>query len=99
MPRVLPSDVVAVADRMFQGAVQNPYAFPNIGPDSIPSLAALARLVNQVPSELVTLDPTGYAGLVASVAYLEALGDAFQSSHTPIALHLRDYDRNHVFLL
>jgi hypothetical protein len=98
MPRVLPSDVVKMADRMFSGMVGAPNTFQQIGPDEIPRLAALAALVDAVPTELLILNPSDYAGLVAAVGYLRALGEAFQR-HTSISLHLSGYDKNPVALI
>jgi hypothetical protein len=47
------------------------------------------------------LEPAQYAALIASVACIKAMGDVFQSSRAPssLALRLRGYDENPVFLL
>ena len=79
MPRVVPSDVVKAADAMFSNMVQNPRVFPQVEAPVVPNLAALAQLVEAVPEELLVLEPSNYAALVANVAYLRALGEAFQA--------------------
>ena len=79
MPRVVPSDVVKAADRMFPGMVQAATTFTAVGPDTVPRLMALAHLVDAVAPELVTLEPERYAALVANVAYIRAMGGAFQA--------------------
>ena len=80
MPRVVPSDVVKAAERMFPDMVRNPRAFPGVEAHAVPSFAGFASLVDAVPAELLVLDPTSYTGVVASVAYLRALADVFQAS-------------------
>jgi hypothetical protein len=62
------------------------------------NLAGLAQLVEAVPDELLVLDPTDYAALVADVAYLRALGEAFQA-RAVIYLNLTGHDRNPVALI
>src|SRR5438128_3343456 len=84
---------------MFPFYVQNPKSFQSVEAHSVPSLKAFARLADAVPAELLILDPTSYAGVVASVAYLQALADAFQSSMTAIPLNLSGYDRNPIALI
>jgi hypothetical protein len=69
MPRVVPSDVVAAAERMFPDMIAAPNAFPGVAPDQVPRLAALANLADAVAPELVRLGPEAYARLVASLAY------------------------------
>ena len=98
MPRVVPSDVVKVADRMFPEMVQSSM-FPSVGPDHVPRLVALARLVDAVPEELLTLEPSRYAGLVASAAYLRALADYFIANRAPLSLNLQGYDPNPVAII
>src|SRR5262249_549509 len=101
MPRVVPSDVVQVADQMFPEMIRNPRSFPNVGADTVPSLAALASLVEPVPAELVTVQTHQYAGLVASIAFLEAMGAVFQSKGVPggVPLQIRGFPENPVALI
>lgn len=54
----------------------------------IPSIVALARLVQAVPDELIVLDPERYAALVASIGALDGFPEAFQGGRLP-AFHLR----------
>jgi hypothetical protein len=96
MPRVVPSDVVKAADRMFPGMVQAATTFTAIGPDTVPRLMALADLVDAVAPELVTLEPERYAALVANVAYIRAIGGAFQAGHRVISLNLEGFEYNPV---
>lgn len=99
MPRVVPSDVVRAIDRMFPEMGQKPKAFPNVGYDTLPSLAALVQLIESVPEELIVLEPGRYAELIASVSCLGALADVFQASRSPHALHLRGFDQNPIALI
>ncbi len=99
MPRVVPSDVVKAAERIFPQFVKSPTSFPAVEAHAVPSLAALARLADAVPSELLILDATSYASLLASTAYLQALGNVFQANRAPVALILSGYDRNPVALI
>jgi hypothetical protein len=72
-----------------------------MGFDQLPWLAALVKLVDAVPQDLIVLEPAQYAALIASVACIKAMGDVFQSSRAPstLALRLRGYDENPVFLV
>jgi len=96
MPRVVPSDVVAAIDRMFEKMVEKPKTFPPIGFDQVPQVIAIAQLVEAVPDELLTLDPGEYAQLIAATAFLRALPDAFQAarSHAVMPLKLSGSDEN-----
>ena len=97
MPRVLPSDVVKLADRMFSAA---PTQFPTVEGQDTPRYVALARLAEAVPTELLTLEPSEYAGLLASVSYLTALGGgAAFHMRSSVSLHLSGYDKNPVALI
>jgi hypothetical protein len=51
----------------------NAAAFPQMAHDQLPWLAALAELVDAVPQELIVLEPTQYAALIASVACIKAM--------------------------
>src|SRR2546426_1673887 len=99
MPRVVPSDVVKAADRMFPDMVKSPTAFPGIGPDAVPRLVALADLVGAVAPELVTLGSEQYAALLACMAYMRALADAFQAGHRVINFNLEGYAHNPVAII
>src|SRR6266849_791892 len=101
MPRVVPSDVVKAADQMFPEMATSPFAFPNISPNQLPSLAALASLAGSVPDELIVLEPGQYAGLLASIACLRATRDVFSSGRVAPAtpLRLRGFKENPVALI
>jgi hypothetical protein len=101
MPRVLPSDVVRAADQMFNEMATNPNAFPHVTAAEVPSLVALVKLVESVPNELIVVEPRQYAGLMASIAYLQAMSDVFQSKGVPSALppRVRGFKENPVALI
>jgi hypothetical protein len=99
MPRVLPSDVVSAIDRMFPEMAQRPDAFPRVGFDYLPWLAAVVHLVQSVPNELIVLEPREYAELTASVAGLRAMADVFQASREAIQIRLRGFDQNPIAMI
>jgi hypothetical protein len=102
MPRVVPSDVVKAIDRMFPGVKDRPTDIPNMSPEWVPSLTALADLAEAVPDELLyVLDPTQYADLRAGVAFLRGAAGVFHSPRTPAAIPLRlhGYDRHPVAIV
>src|SRR5262245_18545005 len=99
MPRVLPSDVIAAADRMFPDMATNPSAFPQVDAGRGPTLTALAALVDAVPLNLIRLDPARYAGLVAAVAFLRAVPTVFQATRQPLQLRITGYDENVIALI
>jgi hypothetical protein len=61
MPRVVPSDVVRMIDRLFPDMASNPRAFPQVGLDARPPISALVRLIEAVPESLLVLTPERYA--------------------------------------
>jgi hypothetical protein len=75
MPRVVPSDVVKAAERMFPEMSAKPDAFPYLDSQGTVTAAALARLVESVPAELLVLPPDKFSTLLAGTAALNA--------HTP----------------
>lgn len=81
--------------------VRDPNAFPNVGSDTLPSLAALVKLVESVPDEVLVLEPRRYAELTASVAYLRGIADVFQASRAPtaLALRLQGFNQNPIALI
>jgi len=101
MPRVVPSDVVRAIDRMFPTMVREPKAFPNVASGDLPLLAALVGLVESVSDEVIILEPSRFAELTASVSFLRAIADAFQSSRVPTALPLllHGFDQNPIALI
>jgi hypothetical protein len=101
VPRVVPSDVVRAVDRMFPDVEKRPTDFPNMTPEWVPSLMALADLVAAIPNELLVLDPGQYAELTASVAFLRGAAQVFQAPRVPTAipLRLRGFERHPVAMI
>jgi hypothetical protein len=104
MPRVVPSQVVTVIDRIFRGAAQ-----PNreklrweLDVSQSESLAVIVELVEQIPSELITLEGDEYAAFAASLRALKHALDLWPTAparrvsstpgfpKTPTILLLRD---------
>jgi hypothetical protein len=74
MPRVVPSQVVALIDRLFPfaaGPDPQPEVTLNIG--HLTKLVAIVSLVDQVPEELKVLDADEYTLFVSSVAVIRAV--------------------------
>src|SRR5438094_314735 len=67
MPRVVPSDVVKAADRMFPEMAKDPKALPGMDVSHVSNLVALARLVEAMPDQLIVLDPPHYAAPLATL--------------------------------
>src|SRR5439155_10909277 len=86
---------------MFPELATSPFAFQNIGPDQLPSLAALARLVESVPYELIVIEPGQYAGLIASITYLRATTEVFSSGRiAPVTLlRMKGFKENPIALI
>lgn len=101
MPRVVPSDVVSAAERLFPEMARDPNKFPELDSSQVPSILALATLVRAVPDHLIVLDPQHYAALVASTAALEAMPAAFQGHRGlgTLQLRLRGWDENPVWII
>jgi len=101
MPRVVPSDVVKAAQRTFPEMAAKPDAFPYLDAQSVPTAAALARLVESIPNELLVLPPDKFSNLLAGTAALGAIGVAFQSTRAPDALQLRvrGFEQNPIWLI
>jgi len=74
MPRVVPSQVKELIDKLFPSA-QNATPEKNFGisrQDSVP-VAAILRMVEQLPPESLTVGPMQFAEFQASVAALQTL--------------------------
>jgi hypothetical protein len=66
MPRVVPSVVVRLVDRVYQGTIGVPeHEFGEFNSSYAGSLAGLVDLVDQIPLELMTLNADDSAALVA----------------------------------
>jgi len=91
MPRVVPSQVVDVIDQLFPAAKnqkdtqQNRFSLSRSNQNE---LAAIIELVEQIPSELITLDQKDYTGLQLAITAIRNTIPTWQ---------LRDYglDRIH----
>ncbi len=101
MPRVVPSSVVRMIEAMFPQVVGAPTSFPGFDTQSLPSLSALVKLVEAIPGELIVLPPAEYAELTASVAGLQAVTEAFQSSKAPLThnLGMAGFTRNPIAVI
>lgn len=73
MPRVVPSQVVELIDSMFPWAAheRQEYLPQTLGIRDAAKLAALVSIVEEVPSNLITLDAAHYTNLVCSVAAIK----------------------------
>ena len=72
MPKVVPSQVVGVIDRMFPRVEERPFVL-NHGHSS--DLTALIDLIDAIPPELLALEPDRYVEFIASCS---AIRDALQ---------------------
>jgi hypothetical protein len=68
LPKVVPSQVVALIDRAFPGAKTTPN-FP-VHSASAGTLSALVTLTNEIPEELITISGQDYSDLMHSLAGL-----------------------------
>lgn len=66
MPRIVPSQVVDLIERIFPQSL----AAGTLGKGNAGQLSAIVDLVNGIPDELLTMDSNSYAGLVCSVAQI-----------------------------
>lgn len=73
MPRVVPSQVVALIDQIFPTAVTTP-RFP-VYSGNAATLAAIVSLADEIPEELITLSGDDYSDLVHSMESLAHVVD------------------------
>ena len=74
MPRVVPSQVVQLIDKLFPDAKETtPEKNFSISRDDSVAVAAILRLVEQLPTESLTVGPTQFAEFQAGVAALQTL--------------------------
>jgi hypothetical protein len=66
MPRVVPSQVMNLIERIFPQGMER----HNLGRGNAGQLSALANLADEIPDELLTMDTDSYAGFVCSVAHI-----------------------------
>src|SRR5262245_46426960 len=98
MPRVVPSDVVKAADRMFGDMVKATTSAPGLAASAVHGLVALAYLVDAVAPERLTLESEQYVAMTANVAYIRALAGAFISRNV-IPFKLQGYEQNPVAVI
>jgi hypothetical protein len=73
MPRVVPSQVVDLIDKLFPTArAEQPGNPMRLNFDNLAAVTPLVRLLEQIPSELLVMDATQYAEYVSSVAALNS---------------------------
>jgi hypothetical protein len=87
MPRVVPSQVREFIDNLPSYQAGQDATFVNFMNLGVPNLSAIVDLVEQIPDELLTMDPTAYASLVRAkaqirVAISERIADR-QANVTP----------------
>ena len=100
MPRIVPSVVAAVIKAMFPQIVDSPDKFPQFDVNVVPPCAAIARLCEGVPHELIVLPPEQYAGLIASIECLRALPDVFGSNRAILyTMRLHGFPRHPLALI
>ena len=93
MPRVVPSQVVALIDQLFPWVEAQDHDRRNLGIDSLPHLAAVLELIQQVPQEFIILDPNQYVAFAKSVAATRAIITAWQGGFDRYPLeHLRAFE-------
>ncbi|MFZ3328060.1 MAG: hypothetical protein WA231_20190 [Methylocella sp.] len=72
MPKVLPSEVVALIDEQFPG-----HAHGIATSAQAPAYATIVRLIDDIPSELITLAGNDYLNLIIGVEYLRHVVELF----------------------
>jgi len=93
MPRVVPSQVVGLIDQLFPWVTAREHDRRDLGIDSLPRLAAVLDLIQQVPEELITLDPDQYVAFAKSVAAIRGIVTAWQGHGARYPLeNLRAFD-------
>ena len=80
MLRVLPSDLVRAIDRDFRDMVNSPLIEGDLNILRAAGLVGIARLLDQVPDELLTLDSSEYADLLFAKSLLESTANALMQS-------------------
>jgi hypothetical protein len=90
MPRIVPSQVVDLIDRLFPWAkeqrVGDVHSHP-LNRENSGQLAAIVTMVEQVPAEFLTIEGEGYAELLGSLAAIKDRFTTWQS---------RDYTLHHI---
>jgi hypothetical protein len=81
MPRIVPSQVVALIDQMFPGAASEVggQGRGSINNAQAACLEALIDLVEQIPGELIILDGAQYGALAVSMAFVRSATEIFRA--------------------
>jgi hypothetical protein len=90
MPRVVPSQVVALIDRMFPAAQRQLQGDPNpfiLDLSHVGAASAIIEVVEQIPNELLPLDAGDYATLIASVTTIRGAIPLWQSGDRRFIVH------------
>jgi len=73
MPRVVPSQVVELIDKLFPGIENEPEGSPrSLSFNDLSAVNPLVQLAEQIPAELLVMDPTAYSEYVSSLAALKS---------------------------
>ncbi len=101
MPRVLPSQVVAIIDQMTAGSGWNLEANPNVLLEQghLGTVATLLGLAEQVPEELLVISGEKYLGLLAALGALRAAVGAWQVENRYRIGMLPGFGQVHVLIL
>jgi hypothetical protein len=71
MPRVVPSQVVGIIEKVFPHVVKSPTTADGIGGDYAATLQAIANLAKNIPDELITLGGEDYVDYVAALGAID----------------------------
>ncbi len=77
MPRVVPSQIVALIDELFPDA-EFATNF-KVNQDAAPRLAAIVQLVENIPEELVQISGSDYSDLILGVSTLQYMAKLWQT--------------------
>ncbi len=77
MPRVVPSIIVTLIDRFFPFAEQR--ETPQLDWQNDKKLAAILKLIDEIPPELIVLDTPDYVNFVSSIAAIQTTLDVWRT--------------------
>jgi hypothetical protein len=78
MPRVIPSQLVAIIDKIFPNPEQKTKPFV-LGIDRAYQLAAIVDMADKIPSELVSIEGENYINYILSLASIRSAVNTWQS--------------------
>ncbi len=83
MPRVIPSQLVAIIDKIFPNPEQKTKPFV-LGIDRVYQLAAIVDMADKIPPELVSIEGENYSNYILSLAAIRSAVNTWQSyGHGP----------------